>query len=235
MGLQPDGTFVAKNATLRILIRDAYQVQDFQILNEPEWSAVDYFDVTARAKPGALQQGPSALPPAQQILRALLSDRFQLRVRIETRQMPAFELRMRRDDKKTGPGLRLSTAACADRARMPSSPPTERPQCGIRTSPGNITAGAISPPQLAVALSQITGRPVIDRTGLSGRYDVDLSWTPEPFKRGTGQPAPPVAPGIDPNGPSLYSSIGDQLGLKMDFGSSAVRVIFIERAQAMAQ
>ena len=238
LGIQPEGRFVATAATLRILIREAYQVQDFQIIGEPSWAATDRFDVIVKAKPGTLQPG-GAVPPVQQMLRALLAERFKLKVRTESRQMPAFELTVASADKKTGPGLRAAAVDCAALVGRGSGPPApaspgERPRCGMRMGPGRLTAGGMPIAQLATGLSQVTGRPVVDRTGLAGSYDVDLSWTPEQFQKGNSPANVPPPPGIDPAGPTLFAAVQNQLGLKLDFGQAPVQTITIESAEPPA-
>jgi uncharacterized protein (TIGR03435 family) len=233
MGMYPDGRFVAVNATLRLLIREAYRVQDFQIVGDPAWASTDRFDVTVKAAPGAVQAG-GPVPPVQQILRALLADRFTLRARNESREMPAFELRLDAD-KRPGPGLKESDVDCLTRARggPPPAPsaPGERPRCGLRMGPGRLTAGGMPMSELAIALSQVSGRPVVDRTGLTRGYDIELSWTPEQFQRGRGSGTVATPAGVDPNGPNLFQAVRDQLGLMLEFGQATVQVLFIDAVE----
>ena len=79
-------------------------------------------------------------------------------------------------------------------------------------------------------LSQLTGRLVVDRTGLTGAYDIDLKWTPTPNQLPPGPPPPGVEPPqIDPNGPSLETALQEQLGLKLDAERGPVEVLVIEK------
>lgn len=239
MEMQPDGRFVATNATLRILIREAYQLQDFQIIGGPAWMASDRFDVVVKPR-GTLPAAPAGgVPPVQQMLRAFLADRFKLNARLETREMPTYDLGFARADKSLGPGLRPSTVDCAAIAARgvppQPAPPGERPRCGARGGMGRLTAGAFPMSQLAIALSQAVGRPVIDRTGLTGVFDVDLAWTPDQFRKGVAPAGRPAPPGIDPDGPSLFMAVQQQLGLKLDFGKGRVDVLLVEGAEVPDQ
>jgi uncharacterized protein (TIGR03435 family) len=109
----------------------------------------------------------------------------------------------------------------------------ERPPCGDRMGFGQLLAGGIPMPRLATqVLSQLTGRIVIDRTGLTGAYDIDLKWSPTPDQLPPGPPPPGfVPPPIDPNGPSLFAALQEQLGLKLEAERGPVEVIVIDRLQ----
>ena len=89
-------------------------------------------------------------------------------------------------------------------------------------------AGGYALVDVARNLSAMAGRTVIDRTGLTGTFDLDLTWTPDQLPPG---PAPPGAPPIDPNGPSLFTAMQEQLGLKLQSGKAPVPVLIIDRAE----
>ena len=82
--------------------------------------------------------------------------------------------------------------------------------------------------QIVPLLSQLTGRPVVDRTGLTGTYDLQLTFTPDQLPPG---PAPPGAPPIDTNGPSLFTALQEQLGLKLDSQKGPLEVLVIDRME----
>jgi uncharacterized protein (TIGR03435 family) len=113
----------------------------------------------------------------------------------------------------------------------------ERPACGDRMGFGQLLAGGMPISRLATQiLSQLTGRVVVDRTGLTGGYDVDLKWTPTPDQLPPGPPPPGVElPPIDPNGPSLLTALQEQLGLKLDTERGPVDVLVIDRIQQPAE
>ena len=85
--------------------------------------------------------------------------------------------------------------------------------------------------QLAATLSIWVNRTVVDRTGLTGSFDLELSWTPEQLPGGRGDPPPgaPPLPPIDPNGPSLTTALQEQLGLKLDAGRGPVTVFVVDK------
>lgn len=105
----------------------------------------------------------------------------------------------------------------------------ERPQCGGRGGFGQMIAGGMPLSQFVTQLSQLTGRIVVDRTGLTGGYDLDLKWTPTPDQLPPGPPPPGFElPPIDPNGPSLFAALEEQLGLKLDSTRGPVQVLVID-------
>ena len=109
-------------------------------------------------------------------------------------------------------------------------PPGERPQCGMRVAPNQVMAGGTSLTQLTQMLSQFTQRIVIDRTGLKGTFDIDLTFTPERMPQGPPPPgAPPLT--IDPNGPSLFTALQEQLGLKLESERAPVEVLVIDHVE----
>jgi uncharacterized protein (TIGR03435 family) len=250
VGFAPGGRFRATNVPLRELIAAAYgaaqPLATFQITGGPKWIESDRFDVIAKA-PGDPQPGPNGPPPVMfAMLRNLLVDRFQLAVHRETKEMPIYALVLARTDGKPGPQLHPAATDCAAlmaaaRARggAPPQPPApgERMPCGMRMFPGNFSGGASSMAQITNALARFVNRTVVDRTGLTGNYDLDLQWTPEqmPPGRGGDSPGAPPIPAIDPNGPSIFTAVQEQLGLKLDAARGPVDVLVIDRAEHPAE
>ena len=89
-------------------------------------------------------------------------------------------------------------------------------------------AGGYALTDVARNLSSFTGRMVEDKTGLAGTFDLELTWTPDQIPQG---PFPPGTPPIDPNGPSLFTAVQEQLGLKLDSQRGPVEVLVIDRAE----
>jgi uncharacterized protein (TIGR03435 family) len=240
LGIQPGGRFTATNVPLRTLIRNAYQLQDFQIVGGPGWIASDRFDILAKAE-GNLPPAPPGGPPGplQLMLRALLAERFSLVVHEDTRELPTYALVLARADGKLGPQLRGSDIDCAQMAgaRGRGGPPVaapqpgERPPCGIRIGPGQMSAGGLPLSQFATALSPFVQRVIVDRTGLAGNFDVDLRWTPDQMPQGAPPPGAPPLPPINPNGPSIFTAVQEQLGLKLESERSPVSVLVIDKVE----
>jgi uncharacterized protein (TIGR03435 family) len=244
------GRYIATNVTLRLLIRNAYQLQDFQITGGPSWLASDHFDINAKVPDGFRAMAPpapgSGPGPLQLMIRALLAERFKLVVHNDTKESPIYALILARADGRFGPGLKKSTLDCAaifaaGRARggaMPMPPPGppapgERPSCAMRVGPGNLSGGGALMPQFANTLGMFAGRIVFDRTGLEGAYDIDLTWTPDQMPRPAGDGPPPQINGVavDPNGPSLFTAVQEQLGLKLDSQRGPVEMLVVDRAE----
>jgi len=241
------GRFIATNVTLRMLIRNAYQLQDFQISGGPSWIGSDHFDVVAKMDNGdvkdpfsAERQDPTRPTRLQLMIRALLAERFQLAAHTETKELPVYALVLARSDGRLGPELRRSDTDCAAlvasaRGRGGVPPPQSSGgnlQCGIRVGPGTMSIGGASLSQLANSLSMFTGRVVLDRTGLTGTFDANLTWTPDQMpQRPPGAPELP----IDPNGPSLFTAVREQLGLKLDSQKGPVEILVIDRAEHPTQ
>jgi len=248
MQVQP-GRYQATNVTLRLLIRNAYQLQDFQITGGPSWLSSDHFDIIAKMpdgfQPPAGPPAPGSGPgPVQLMLRALLAERFKLVVRNETKEAPIYALILARSDGKLGPALKKSDVDCAavmaargrGRGPAPGPPqPGERMPCGIRIGPGNMSVGGSTLAQFANSLGMFAGRIVQDRTGLTGAWDIDLTWTPDQMPQrppGAGD-GPPQFNGVavDPNGPSLFTAVQEQLGLKLDSQRGPVETLVIDHAE----
>lgn len=238
------GRYIATNVSLRLLIRNAYQLQDFQITGGPGWLASDRFDINAKVPDEFRTIGPpapgSGPGPLALMIRALLADRFKLVVHNETKDSPIYALILARTDGKLGPNLKKSEVDCAaqfaagrGRGPMPMPPPGAPPAggpmpCGIRIGPGNMAVGGSPLSQVANSLGMFAGRVVQDRTGLTGNYDFSLTWTPDQMaQRPPGAPEPPV----NADGPSLFTAVQEQLGLKLDSQRGPVEMVVIDRAE----
>ena len=247
LGVQPGGRFTAVNVPAWDLIRQAYSLQRSQIVGGPDWLETARFDVTAKAEGDIPRMGPGGpAGPLNFMLQDLLEDRFKLAAHRETREMPIYALVLARADKKLGEGLHASTVDCeAFRGRGRGGPggpggpdgrgrglpaPGERPTCGMMIGPGQVTAGGMPIANLALMLSQMTQRIVEDRTGLTGNFDIDLTFTPERMPQGAPPPGVQLPP-IDPNGPSVFTAVQEQLGLKLESTRGPVEVLVIDHVE----
>lgn len=230
MVAEPGGRFTARNIPLRFVIRTAYQIQDDQIVDGPSWLSSDRFDITAKAEDGA---SPADLAP---MLQALLADRFKLIFHRETRELPTFELLLARPDGALGPRMKRNDCVPDLNAR-PAPAPGGPPRCGsISNGFGRLTLSAAPVPVMTQFLSPAVNRVVIDRTGLSGNFDVDLTWTPERLPaRAPGTPPDQAirvnGVEIDPNGPSIFTAVREQLGLKLESAKGPVEVLAIDHVE----
>lgn len=237
--IQP-GRLSQTNVTLRQLMQMAYAAQ---IVGGPNWIGVDRFDVEAKGDfdlRGFLP-GPDGSPARVYVmLRALLRDRFRLRVHSESRTLPIFALQLARRDRRFGPQFRRLAVDCAAlQAEVAKSnqlpPPPERgtaPPCGGAARPGQIVANGWSMARLAGALSQFVHRPVVDRTGLAGDFALDLQWTPEVSPSSGAARADAPSPPVDL--PSIYTAVQEQLGLTLESTSGPLEVIVIDSVQPPA-
>jgi len=220
----PGGRFEAINSQLLTLIRRAYQefsLEPGQIAGAHELLE-ERFDVDARAA--------SDVPDdtVRLMLRNLLADRFKLKVHTETRTVDAYALVLDRNDGRLGPQMRASktdcTAANAARAQgpvaLPPSSMSARPSCGVVTGIADgrrrYYLGAREVDNIAIVLQNVLARRVINRTGLAGAFDMELSWA--------------VAED-DPTLPSIFTALRDQLGLRLQNTSVPMEVLVIDSVE----
>ena len=233
----PGGRLQATNMPLRALITFAYQVQGFQLVDDPTWIRNENFDIVAKMEGDPPPVMPGTGPdPHMVAMRTLLAERFKLAVRRETREMDIYALVLARPDGKLGPALKPTTQDCAAmiaaaRGGPPPGPPpgpNSPVVCGMRGLPGRLVAGAMPMSLLASNLSGQVQRIVVDRTGLSGAWDFEITFTPE---RPLNPPPGVEFPAADPNAPSLFTAMQEQLGLKLQSTKGPVEVLVVERVE----
>jgi uncharacterized protein (TIGR03435 family) len=241
MRLQPGGRIVVTNQPLRQLIVFAYSLQPQQLAGGPSWIDTDRFDVTAQAEGNISPTPPGGPPgPAQLMMQRLLAERFGLVVHTESRELPVYTLTIARRDGQLGPRIKPAATDCL--ALMTNAPggvpaqsprlPDGRPACGVtRDGSGRVMAGGTSMTMLAMSmLTGPAGRLVVDRTGLTGGYDFDFEYAPEPAPGAA--PGPPSA--SDPatavtDRPGLFTALEEQLGLKLQPARAPIDVLVIDR------
>ncbi len=184
----------------------------------------------------------------QQMLRALLAERFKLAAHNETKDAPIYALIVARSDGKLGPQLKKSETDCAAHIRRrgrgrgrgamppPGPPQPRRAAChaACASAPATWRWADRRSSQFANSLGMFAGRIVLDRTGLTGNYDINLTWTPDQMPRPAGggdQPPQINGVAVDPNGPSLFTAVQEQLGLKLDSQRGPVETLVIDRAE----
>jgi uncharacterized protein (TIGR03435 family) len=222
---QPGGRYIAIGVTLRRLISDAYDAM--RIVGGPEWIDSDRFDVNARSEGNPTPQQISRM------LRPLLAERFALVVHTESREMPIYALVLARADRAIGTKLRKSDAKCAAESRdyFPSAAAGFPPPCGdFRLGAGALTARGMTMERLARLLGGRVGRPVLDRTGVDGAFDLELEWSSD---LGLVQALRDSAGSSElrPDGVSLFTALEEQLGLRLDATRAPVDVLVVDSAE----
>jgi uncharacterized protein (TIGR03435 family) len=224
---RPGGNFSVGNQTLLSLIRFAYGIQGYQLVGAPDWVASQRFDIVAKAATD-LPRAPVGTPsPEALMLRSLLEDRFKLAAHQETRDMPIYALVVARSDGRLGPRIRRPTSDYCEQLRTGAGKPGAAPSvptdpiCGIRGNNSQLTVGAFPISEFARFLAGEVRRIVVDHTGLTGMWDFDLQWSS------------PDTPNPDPDRPSIFTALEEQLGLKLESTTGPVEVLVIDRVEAL--
>ena len=228
MGRQPGGRFTAEGVSLQDLIVFAFGVQPYQIVDGPSWLDTERWDVIATGAAGS----PSDVLVA---LQKLLAERFSLVAQRRTQVLPVYALVLARTDGRPGPQLKASQIDCAaaraEAMKTGVIPPNAKQLCIAQGRIGSIQIGGAPLSEFAAMLSTRLQRTVVDRTGLTGPWDAMLTYTPEPSQIAPGALSPGQQPVFDPNGPSIFTAVQEQLGLRLEATRAQVDVLAIERAQ----
>jgi uncharacterized protein (TIGR03435 family) len=205
-----------------MLLGTAYRVQQFQISGGPDWIRADRFDVDGKA-----DDPKAGFDQLRLMLQSLLQDRFKLRVHFETKVSPVYDLVVG----KRGPKIKLSVDQTSPDVNGPSPLEATGPNHGaFRFGPGSMIGNAVHLSLFTRFLSQRLDRQVIDKTNLSGRFDIQLRWTPDigenPLDLG-GNTIPPA----DPSHPSIFAAIQEQLGLRLESTRAPVEILVIDHVE----
>jgi len=235
---QPGGRFNTINTPVRMLITFAYQIQSFQIVGGPDWIGSEPFDIVAKMEgdPPAVIPGTGA-DHMMLAVRTLLADRFKLTLKKETRELDIYALTMAKPGGKPGPALKPASGDCSPEAfakragAPPPAPGGASPTvCGILQGPGRIRFGGYPLSLFANAISSRVGRQVIDRTGLTGNWDFEMSFAAE-LPPGAQLPPGATPPPVDPDAPNFFTAIQEQLGLKLEGTKGPVEVYVIDHIE----
>lgn len=239
---QPGGRFSTQGMPVREIVRFAYQVQDFQLEGMPSWAATESYDIIAKAEGDPPPSPPGTVDSMMLMLRSLLQERFKLATHTERKELPVYALVRLRPD-QLGPRLEPSTGDCqamvagaqaAARAGGAAPPPdvNGRPACGIRGGFGTLAGNGFPMGPLVNTLAQIVRRTVVDRTGLEGPWAFDLKFAPDPNQLPAGALPPGQAlPAVDPDSPSIFTAVEEQLGLRLESTRAPVDVLVIDRLE----
>jgi uncharacterized protein (TIGR03435 family) len=215
---QPGGGIRIEGATLRQLVEHAYNLREYQLSGAAGWMTSERYTILAK---GSMTEGPveyikmndrqrmALAGLVRKRMQRLLAERFQLVAHHETRQLPGYALVVAKGGNKLRPNLS----------------PDGSPQSSSR---GRAMYKAVrtSTEFIAQGLAEITGRPVHDETGLEGFFDFEMKWTPD------APPAAPDAAAPKPAevGPTLFTALQEQLGLKLEAKKAPVEILVIDRA-----
>jgi uncharacterized protein (TIGR03435 family) len=185
-------TFTATGFTLKRLVMQAFNLQDFQVTGGPPWFDKERWDLTGKA-PDGINTKPEVL---RGMLQTLLADRFHLTTHLASKQMTVLALYVNKG------GSKLKQSA-------PDSPNS------IMTARGHLAGKNQSVADMARMIAGQLGEQVVDKTRLTGRFDYDLTWEPDPAKG---------------DGPSIYTAAQEQLGLKFEPEKAPVEILVVDRA-----
>ena len=235
-GARPGGQWFAQNTEFISILRSAYTAFALpgQIVGGPEWVNTARFDINARA-----EDNPTA-DVMTEMLKGLLADRFSLKVHTEPREVDVYALVLAQPDGRLGPGIKASTkdcqavedarqkAAANGAAPTPTAPrPGARPECGMVSLNMNcvqrLATDGLPISAIATGIQSTAGRPVVDRTGLSGRWDVELSFAcAAGLQAASDRPDAPV---------SVFTAVQEQLGLRLEARKEKMDVLVIDAVE----
>ena len=228
IGRQPGGRFTAQGVSLQDLVVFAYHAQPYQIVGGPAWFNKERWDISATGAPATPDD---VLVEVQR----LLADRFSLVVHRDMRQLAIFAMVLARSDGHLGPQLTRSSIDCAaakaEAAKTRVTPPDLSRLCYVQGRAGSIRMGGSPLSEFIPILADRFQRMVVDRTNLAGPWDLTLTYTPEPSQIAPGAFSPADQPTFDPNGPSIFTALQEQLGLKLEATRAPVEVLVIDRAE----
>ena len=233
MQIQPGGALRMTGTTLKMLLAFAYDVREFQIFGGPGWISTDRYDIMAKTGDAPVSDTPDDLrkmtdeqrrtvgEQMRERLRALLAERFRLTIHRENKEQSVYALVVA----KNGSKLQVSQMKVGDEGRG-----------RMRMGRGQLSGQGVPLDMLTGTLSNQLGRPVIDRTGLKGNFDFKLEWTPDPGQSagppGDGpRPGADAPPPPDPNGPSVFTALQEQLGLRLESQKGPVEMLVIDRVE----
>ncbi|HEY2381747.1 MAG TPA: TIGR03435 family protein [Terriglobia bacterium] len=213
--------FITTSASITSILQFAYRRSDAStlrnsdIIGAPAWADDDGFDIQAKVggNGAAISQDQVRL-----MVQSLLTDRFQLRVHFETRELPLYNLVVAKD----GPKMKSSADEVIGKQQLLGMP---SPSGGMTLK---LTNTHESLPNLANLLQSYARRPIVDKTNLDGFFDITLQWAFETLSA-TSTAGPPSAE--EPSGPSLFTALEEQLGLKLESAKGPVQVLVVDSVQ----
>ncbi len=225
---RPDGAFRVSNVTVIWLIARAYGVETEGL---PDWAKTERYDVSATST-----LARATVEDRATMMRAMLADRFQLTVHVEMRDEPAYDLVLARRDARLGPGLTPIDVDCTSRiaadaatslpARDRPDPKAPPPPCTLRMVNDRLEGDTTMARLAASPLFRGgLGRPVVDKTGLTGYFHVSMTFDPIALRRG-----PDTTRRLDA-APTIFTAVEQDLGLKLQPSHATVNKLVIDHIE----
>lgn len=218
------GRFAYVNMPLENYVELAYGIPSLRTLGMPDWARREKFDITATHNP----EFAAFSPQTREMLQRLLEDRFSLKLHRETREMPVYELVRPQVDAPPGPRLLPSSIEC------PPRNPADAALCGVRITTGLIQGKAVDWRMVVGQLPSQVGRTVIDKTGLQGRFEVTLEWTPDPSVMQSPEAVASATAAIAATPGDripIFTALQDQLGVRLQAARAPLELLVIDKLE----
>lgn len=223
--------YAGTNITLKQLLRYAYDLTtDDQISGLPGWAESDHWDIVAKMDAetvAAQKKMPEEESNLQRraMMQKMLADRFKLTTHHEQKEWTVYNLVIAKGGSKL---TEIAPEAPAGDGPLPKDGKMHGGMSWMET--GKLTAQGVPVASLGSFLAQTLHKQVIDKTGLTGKYDMTLQWTPDDMPTGSHE-----ATGVDTNAPSIYTALQEQLGLRLDTVKGPVDTIVVDHVEVASE
>ena len=241
MMFSPDG-FQAQGVPVKTIVQEAYGVQQDQIAGGPDWLNSQKYDFTATLDQSAIEALKNASEEQRRfalkrMLQSMLADRFKLTLHRETKDLPVYELAVAEGGAKLQQSKSSDSGGAKPQALMALGGHAVQGQQKFHMGNTELNATGLSMGDLAGMLSRNLGTPVLDKTGLTGRYDLSLHWTPNDSQLATfpgpggGEPGTGAAAAPTSASPSLFNAVQEQLGLQLEPRTVPMETLVVDHVE----